>query len=88
MFKTYPYLWMALNGLYSLQLPNIAQVYESIETKYLAQGHKHVGASGRVLHCSTEPHALSVSSIYDFWHAIQTNDCGVKVKPSLIKVIK
>ena len=50
MSKAYSYLWTALNGLYSQQLPNNAQVDEAIETKYLAQGHKHVGTSGARTH--------------------------------------
>ena len=34
-----------LNRLYSQQLPNIAKVYKAIETKYIAQGYKHVDGS-------------------------------------------
>ena len=45
MSKVYSYLWTAINGLYTQQLPNNAQVIEVIETKYLAQVHKHVGTS-------------------------------------------
>ena len=43
MSKANSYLWTALNGLYSWQLPNNTQVDEAIETKYLAQGHKDAG---------------------------------------------
>ena len=50
MSKAYSHLWTALNGLYSEQLPNNAQVDEAIETKYLAQGHKHIATSGAQTH--------------------------------------
>ena len=35
---------------YSKQLPNNVHVDEAIKTKYLAQGHKHVGTSGARTH--------------------------------------
>ena len=44
--KAYSYLWAALNGQYPQQLPNNAQVNKAIETKYLAQGHKHILLAG------------------------------------------
>ena len=41
---------MALNGHYNVNIPNNylsnAQVNKTIKTKYLANGHKHVGTSG------------------------------------------
>ena len=47
MCKAYSYHSTALNGLYILLATtyNIAQVNEATETKYLAQGYKHVGGS-------------------------------------------
>ena len=50
MSKAYSYPWTMLIWLYSWQLPNIPQVDKAIETKYLAQGHKHIDGSGARTH--------------------------------------
>ena len=52
-------------GLYSCMTSTVPHINKAIETKYLAQGHIHLGDNGAwtygliVLHWSTGPHTLS-----------------------------